>query len=367
MLQLTGIMANLQESQTIRDLDLEVKMHRIFDPWSEAHRQQYQNMGVLPYDPETYPEQRIDIHTVPPRIDSTRIPVPVFIWAMRRKLLGTFQDKEKGRKFFESFWTSCASSDEKAPLALVVAEDYLRQGKSVAVVTDHADNLTDIARATASLNIALAEKFGSEHMSNFGILVNKNVTREKHQNRSVVRKIGDIASVHMVLPNTQSAEKYRKIASRNGDEITEDDVRKISQKVTGGSAKSIFRRIKDGHDGKAHGIVEGIVPTGQGTIKLRNKHGAVQAHTIPPVTETAAGLLCRFDAVIAVSLIADEFKISPLIALKDYTTKQKDPFNNLLVTEDIMDILATQTTEIAGVPVSYQRQTPANLGRIAIS
>jgi hypothetical protein len=357
---------NYQEPLTVRDLDLERKMHRIFTPWSENHRKDYSGIGVLPYDPNLYPEQRIDNHIIEARIRSTRIPSSVFIWGMRRKIISTFADKKKGQAFVNTFNSTPGYEDTESPLSEVIANEFLDQGRSVAIITDHADNLTDIARATAGLSVALATKFGDKYMGDFGILVNKNITRETHKGRKIVSKLSDIAEVHTVMPDTASVEKYRKIASQAGEEITEEEVGQISKKVTGGSARVIFRRIKNGKDSKADGLIEGIVPTGQGTIKLLDRHKQVKAHTIPAVTNTAANLLCRFDGAIAVSLIGDEYKISPIIPIKEILEGSNDPFANLVLTENIMDMLAEQTTEVAGLPVHYQRSTPTDVGSLAI-
>lgn len=279
---------------------LESELHRSFDPWVRDHAERIDGISDIGYDPKRYPAQRLEESKTEAGLMKW-VPSKVFLWVLRRKLVQVLRSQEKAERVIGTF----------GDVAPGVAE-LLDDGRSVALLTGHTDNLFDIAFALAGLQIS----FGStRYIRRTGIIVNKLMTREAFRGTPMVDTLKLLSNVYWVVPDTESTRRWI---------IPEEAARIVNSNALEALAEDLKR-----------GVLVGVIPTGTAA-----RHEVVDGElrlTMPHISPGTARLLARFDAFLPVAMWDDVPKAAPICA----------------DLRSAIDALAATTAQLAGASVAY--------------
>src|SRR5579862_366293 len=165
-----------------RDLELELEMHAGFTPWVEKHSHDTDGrIRETGYDPERFHPQRIDTAFSPSNAEAGKNPAKA-LEVLRDQYAKTVGGFAIARAYISAF-EDAKASDDGDELLIEVIDELLDDGKSIGLLTDHAEGLFDIAKGQGGLSIALANLAVSnkkipEHIGVFRSWVNKLMTRE---------------------------------------------------------------------------------------------------------------------------------------------------------------------------------------------
>jgi hypothetical protein len=339
-------MSNRQISA--EDLAMERQMHEAFSGWAADHKQRYNHMGVLPYDPEHYPDQRLEISSR--RIKSPEMPShtgrasraafflkqTAYLKALKLVYVKSVQSKELANSIINDFQSKPAFPGYNNPSIAEYVVNKLDEDGSVGIVSGHVDRLTDIADFTAGLNLAVAEENGLKYIDRFRILVNKNMTRETYFKVPIPTLMSIGVGVYWGLPPGKSAEKFG---------ITPE----ISKEVN----KRVSHQIVT--DKKEKSFVLGFVPAGSGMEQSTDpKSSKLLGLTIKDSSYTAPLLVRCEGGVIPVNRYGDESIIGTVMETTRPEGINKKDFEKILA-DKVVETFAKQTMDLAGVSVQYTK------------
>lgn len=286
-------------------LALEEELHHSFTAWAGDHAERIEGISDLGYDPKRYPAQRLVESKTEAGLLSRWVPSWVFLRVLRRKLASVLRSREKADRVIRTF-------HDVAP---GVAK-LLDEGKSIALLAGHTDNLFDIAYALAGLQVS----FGStRHIRRTGIIVNKLMTREAFRGTPMVDTLKLLSNVYWVVPDTESTRRWgipeeaARIVNANALEALEEDLKR--------------------------GVLVGVIPTGT-AARLEQVDGELRV-TMPHISPGTVRLLSRFDAFLPVAMWNDVPQAAPLC----------HDLNGAI------EALAAATAELAGASVAYHEPT----------
>jgi hypothetical protein len=265
------------------------------------HARRIPQISDLGYDPKRYPAQKIRQSKSEAGALSRWVPSRVFLWVLRRKLASVLRSREKADRVIATF----------RDVAPGVAE-LLDDGKSVALLTGHTDNLFDIAFALAGVQIS----FGTtRYIRRTGMIVNKLMTREAYRGTPMLKTLALLCNVYWVIPDTESTRRWG----------IPDEAARIVNASALEALQADLRR----------GVLVGVIPTGT-AARLERVDGGLRV-TMPHISSGTARLLSRFHHFLPVAMWDDEAKAMPLC--QDVNTA--------------IDELAAATAELAGASVLY--------------
>lgn len=204
-------------SERPRDLSMEQILHNQLAGWAQeqvdrdiAVRGLRATVGLLPYNPEKFPEQRIDVvgSTLKPHWLRDHLPEDVLMLHMSRRLgkkLGAtslFGSLLLASRFVGGFHERPSLS---SPTKLEQIRGLLETGGHVGLVCSHLDG-DDVAVALGGLQIALGDR---NMLARSFVPVNKLHTRESRDSGDpATAQMTSFTNVSWTIPQTANAEKH---------------------------------------------------------------------------------------------------------------------------------------------------------------
>jgi len=254
----------------------EAELHRSFTAWVADHAERIPGISDLGYDPRRFPAQRIAESKTDAGSLSRWVPSWLFLSVLERKLASVLRSREKADRVVAEF-------REVAPEVAAL----LDEGRSVALLAGHSDNLFDVAYCLAGLQIS----FGTtRYLRRTGIIVNKLMTREAFRGTPMTDTLKLLCNVYWVIPDTNSTRSWG---------VPEEAARIVNA----GALEALEGDIE-------RGILVGVIPTGTGA-RQEVVDGTLRL-TMPPISPGTARLLGQFDAFLPVAMWDDVPKAAPL-------------------------------------------------------
>lgn len=280
---------------------LEAELHRSFTAWVADHAERIPGITDLGYDPRRYPAQRIRESKTDAGSLSRWIPSRLFLSVLERKLGSVLRSRAKADRVVAEF----------RQVAPEVAR-LLDEGRSVALLAGHSDNLFDVAYCLAGLQIS----FGTtRYLRRTAIIVNKLMTREAFRGTPMTETLKLLCNVYWVVPDTESMRSWG---------VPEEAARVVNA----GALEALETDIE-------RGVLVGVIPTGTGA-RQEIVDGTLRL-TMPPISPGTARLLRQFDAFLPVAMWDDVPKAAPL------------SFD----ANDAIGVLVALTADLAGASVVY--------------
>jgi hypothetical protein len=307
----------------------ERRLHRALAAWAADHAARYPSVTVSDYQPSIRPEQRIDAFKTP--LDER---IPLLPREQRHVLMWEHYDVglgNAGRAVVAAFMEPPGGSPKGRPVVQELI-DLLRLGKSVALLSPHADRLEDIGIVAAALAIAMEDP---RLLMRNGLILNKVMTRELFKGVPMVDMFRPFGNIYWVIPDTASTERW----------AIPDDVKRY---INLNAMRALLGDI-------ATGSLVTFAPTGTLMQRVVDRNGALEGLHIPPIARGSLNLIARFDAYLVTAQWRDQFLLGPITPVSPSKqlggrAKKRDA-NELL--EEILGSMATLTERLAGVPVSY--------------
>jgi hypothetical protein len=331
-------------------LELERQMHEGFTPWVAEHVKRSEGLIVdTGYNPDKFPSQRIDMPKTPALADSSRSPERV-LGELGNHYAQIMNGWSKARLQISAFRTAPAYEDSYESLAEVVA-NHLEDGKHIGLLTDHAEDLFDMAKGLGGLSLAIAASRGTKYLSSFNTWVNKLMTRQYYHQISHNAITGDRVEkdialpyllsvgggVRWVIPDTENSQAY----------IPDGAIREV---VNRGALTSFAQDKKAGK-----GTVEVLVPAGTQMRAKAGSDGMNKYLIAPGMSESTANLLAHLDAIVVFSSWAGRISISKLVEIKPAPEKSKSERKNQIALQ-IRELLRQQTQLNSGLRVVFAEE-----------
>lgn len=343
-------------------------MHEDFSAWGADHAERYPKITLVDYDPVAHPEQRIDVAKTPAMINRHfSDPSVIGIWETLRKkvakekniaeekvpeddlvreyrstILEEFDSQyaeliggwQKARVFIESFRTEIVDTEEQATASDVIVS-RLEEKETVGIVMDHAEDLFDFAKILGGLSLAVARDHKYKYMGSFSGWVNKLMTREEYAGIYIPDLIAWGGSVRWTIPSTENAAKYV-----------------VNPEVAGAVNKAALKSFME--DSKRAGTVEVLVPSGSATKKRADDKGEVFL-SVPPIPDSSANLLSKFNVLIPCSTWAGRLTVGKMIEVAEHVPRgKKDREAKQKLAQMIRETLRAQTQELSNLPVVFE-------------
>lgn len=341
-------------------LELERGMHKGFGPWSQKHSERYSNIGVLPYRPWLYTDQKIKKASRKISRLAIYLPETAYLKSARKVYARAVGSAALAEQIIDGYHrrialegVSVMSIPQYAISCMEEESDDNQYGdKTLGIACGHADRLSDVGDFTSGLSQAVSDIVGTKYVERFKAVVNKNMTRE-----TMKITIGNITievplawlmaygfEPYWGMPKGESPKLYG-ITEEMGDAV---DSRMMRQFIA---------------DKKKSGVIVTYVPSAKGLEKVVNpvsgkldKFIMGDASFTRPLTSSCDG------GVVVANRYGDDFSISavlPNIKPEEVSTKiHRQNFMDQVVEES-----ALQIAELSGVPVEYEGKV--FLGRIA--
>lgn len=313
--------------RTLGVIALEKELHAKLGPWSQNHKQRYKAIGTLPYLPAVFKDQMINL--------TGR---EIASWAIspihHQAYIKAVKSAEVANHIINDFELTPAFEEADSPSLVDYAAQLLEEGGSVAVATGHLDSLGDISDFTDGLNLAVSKKYGARYSDRFKVVVNKLMTRETMLRVPIPHLLSIGLAPRWGLP-VVGAEKWGVPPE-------------AQEMVNGLLAKTLVSEQRQ------RGQVVGIVPAGSAANQIKNPYTQELEKLIFPYSDAAAALFARYDGIIPANRWGDEIKIGSVINVAKPKGISSRQYGHE-VTDHLNYILALQASELAGVPVEFQR------------
>ena len=306
--------------------DPERDLHDALEAWARDHAARFEDVGVFDYDPEARPEQRIDTFKTlvsEQVLALTKDQIQTALRSRYEAALGT-----TARNIFEELTRPRESSGGDS-IAASIAQ-LLDQGKSVALLSPHADRLEDIGAFSAGLAVAFGD---ADHIQRNGLILNKVMTRELYKGRPMVEMFEPFGNIYWVIPETDAPARW--------------GIRQAEKNFVNLNAmRQLLGDIRTG-------TIITFAPTGSVMRRTVDDSGELSALHLPPIGKTSARLMARFDAYAIIVLWRDQVRIGPLTHVgiqHDNSSSDRQKAISALAS-DVLTAMSTLTEDVAGVPV----------------
>lgn len=306
---------------------MERQLHDALGAWAEDHASRYEYVDVSDYAPKARPEQRIDSFKTP--LDERILFLPA------EQLQSTLQERyeaelgSSGRAVVAAFNARGVVLHGSLTETLI---DFLRRGKSVAILSPHADRLEDIGVFAAALAIAMGDP---KLIRQNGLILNKVMTRELYRGVPMADMFLPFGSIYWVIPDTASAGRW-------------GIPYEIKRYVNLNAMRTLLADL-------AQGAIITFAPTGTLMQRERDAAGRPRALRIPPIAPGSLNLVARFDAYVIAVQWQDQVAFSPVTAVPGVRGASRTGYqkNEAELLGGILATMAALTRELAGVPVAY--------------
>ena len=340
------------------DREHERAAHEVYGVWSREHSQRYENMGTLPYWPWLFRDQRLKNSSKRISRAVLWLPETNFLKTQKALYAKAIGSKAVAASIIDGFNSTPINSTEGAASIADYTIDFLRGGlansqgeplRAMGIATGHLQSLTDIGEFTGGLHIAIAEREGKQFADRFSVTINKNAVRESYK----MVRLGRLA---IPLPITTLAALG--FGLRFGAPPGESSERLGMPK----EAATIINRafaVDFKNDRDKQPIVLGQVPSNGGAIWVRGQEGGEVEEIVLRDASFTKSILGRLDGgIVAANRYEQDIRISELIEVEKPQGLSKTNFENRL-SDQVMVTLASQTTELTGLPASF---TPLSMG-----
>jgi hypothetical protein len=298
---------------------LERGLHERLGLWAADHARRYSEITVLGYDPASRPEQRIETFKSP-----------------AGTVLAALDDADRFALLQAGYERTLGTGAGDVLGALAECADDLRDalagGRSVAVLTGHADTLYDVGAFGGGVALALGDP---ALIGRNATILNKVMSRELFSGTPIADLFREFGSVYWVIPDSDSARTWG---------IDERAIRYINANAM----RTLLRDMREG-------IVLTLAPTGSAMRPEYGPDGQLVRIVVPPVADGTAKLICHFDAYIVGTLWLGRSRVDGIREIPPRSGaghREREEADRRLV-EEAMETMAAMTQELAGVPVSY--------------
>jgi|GEM_PF-4491263 len=340
-------------------LELEVSMHRSFEPWTLAHSSEDgSSISYLGYDPDRYPEQRITEYVTPAKLPElpfgleTRLPDSAIMFGLREIVLAkTLGGRAVARQIVKDFKETPAYPDQ--PNSPGVANEVARlldDGKNVAMIVAHKYR-PDVGIGLGAEAVAMG-KTRYIYENNWQI-INKLMTAQEYQGKSLTEKTRGVGRIAWVIPPGKSTSLY-------------DVPRRAMIEVGRGSGEVLEEALDDPRTG----VNLAVAPTKAGMLPVKNEAGEVVGWRFPEIEGAAQTMLDPMDAALPFAFNKDvagkvSWQVGNLITPPEMPGLSQSE-NSKLYMDLVMLDLKTKMEELLGKPVEYNPLIAAGLGSIAL-
>ena len=214
--------------------------------WAADHASRYPEIGVAEYAPDERPEQRIGTFKSPARAHGDRGT------DVRPTMLRAFENALGERAL--SVVDDLRRVDGSSPAPIARIEQVLSSGRSVALLTAHAEGFEDIGTFSAALALASSDP---EFAGRNGVILNKVMSRELFRGQPMVDRFALFSNVYWVVPDTANTRRWGL-----PDQVV--------QYVNGGAMKTLMGDLR-------RGVVVTYAPAG--SVMTPEQDGG--GHTVP--------------------------------------------------------------------------------------
>jgi hypothetical protein len=300
-----------------RARDDELDLHDSLGRWACDHADRFDEIGVVGYEPARRPEQRLATAKTAP--EASAVP------------------GRPERSLVEAYGALLGEEAAQAQAAFANGvggelRDWLAAGRSVAVVTAHADRLHDIGTLYGAVAIALAD---SELISRNATILNKVMSREAFRGIPVAQILARFGAIYWVVPDTASAERWG-ISPR------------VSSSINARAMRALLADMRSG-------LVLTLAPSGTAVRAELGTSGRVESLTIPQFGAATAHLLSRFDGYVAGAVWGGRVSLGKLTALGSRRGKTRGAreASERHAVQAVANAMIEVTENATGLPVRY--------------
>lgn len=333
--------------RTAELIELEKEMHSRLTPWAKDHKKRYRHMGLLPYLPDIFENQKITVPGDEAAVLRHFIPNKYYAKFANYTFVKSVGSAAVADQIVKGFLETPAFLDEEDYSLTDYVSDAMDNGESVAVVSGHLDRLSDISDFTGGIMVASMNKSGTKYSGKFKVIVSKLMTRETMYMVPIssLMKVG--LAPRWGLPEL-GATKWGVPA----------EATKLVNSLLAGTIISEQRE---------KGQVVGIVPAGTAAIPHTDPESGEIIKLHLPHSSAIASLFPRYKAIIPVSRWGEKVAFGQVIEAERPKKMHIREYSHEL-TDQINYALALQASELAGVPVEFEklRVGTAGAGVVAV-
>jgi hypothetical protein len=326
-------------------LTLELEMHAGFKNWTYDHMAEPgSSITYKGYSPHDNPEQGIAEF-----VTEARLPYRVDMWLPDKLVLAATREIILAKALGGRSLARQLVSDFKHVSDDV--SDLLDNGKNIATVMAHKYR-PDIGIGPGGL--ASAQGSLKYIFENNWQIINKLMTVQDYQGKSLVGKTRTVGRIAYVIPPGKSMDVY-------------NIPRKASLIVNRGSSEALNTALDDPDTG----VNVSVAPTGAGMIPVRDEQGNITGWKFPNIDGSAQTMLEPMDAVLPFAMDKDpetgkaKWKVGNLI-LPPNKPELSTKNNSKLYMDMIMLNLTLSMEEILDKPVEYNPLILVGAGTIAV-
>ena len=298
-------------------------LHEALGRWAADHASRYAEIGVLDYEPDARPEQRIETSRSP--VETTQ-PAP----ALRATLVATMGEAAN------SALTAISTPGVDGVSPRDALASALAARESVAVLVSHAGGFEDMGVFAGSVAVALEQP---ELIARNGVIVNKVMTRETYAGHPIRDLYRYFANVYWVIPDTENMARWG---------LDDDLARSLNVNAT----RTLVGDMKEG-------MILTVAPGGSAMRQTRDASGALVSLEIPAIASGTVNLLSRFDDYMCGASWQDAIALGPLRPIERWDNRADREAGRARLMQSVLDEMAALTEELAGVPVTVEEDNPA--------
>jgi hypothetical protein len=312
---------------TPNDLARTAALHDALGRWAADHARRYPAIGLLDYDPETHPEQRIETFKSP--IRARRSPSsPSDIGSDLRTKLETTMGSAATRALAALYQPE--GTDGLAPRDILAS--HVEAGKNVAILVCHAGGFEDMGVFPGAMAVSLEK---ADLIARNGVILNKVMTRETYKGHSIRDLFLLFANIYWVLPPGTNMLRW-------------DVDQGLARYVNLTALRTIISDMSTG-------LLLTFAPSGSAMIESYDHAGNLTSLHIPPVARGTANLISRFDAYMCGASWRDHVALGPLRPLPISREGSGAPPipNQTALLDAVLAEMARLTEDLSGVPVTH--------------
>jgi hypothetical protein len=299
------------------------------DRWSRNHARDVKHIRSVPYMPGVLSDQVFNKPARQITRASIYLPESAYLKGFKKFYELSIGSKELAENIIDGY-DNTPAQDGSGGSITDWAVDCLDEGLSFGLNSGHLDNLTDVADMEAGLSLAVAARKGRKYVSNFKLLINKNMTRESYKFIPLPWLLSIGLVPYWGLPPGKSA-------SENG--ITDDLLVEINKLVID----------QYWSDRKIGAVALGFVLGGTRVIKVADPAtGKIQKLMMPEPYAGSFASRCEGGLVIA-NRVKDNVEISSVVNVSDNGRRK----NRGQLIDELHRIHAEQASRLTGHPAGY--------------
>ncbi|OGL35474.1 hypothetical protein A3F65_00130 [Candidatus Saccharibacteria bacterium RIFCSPHIGHO2_12_FULL_47_16b] len=313
-------------------VQLEQDVHAALTPWISSYKDrsggEFTDIG---YDPNAYPEQRLDVAYSPAKQYPRFIPGRLMLKGLEKALLRHVGSKAQLNSLVKSFRQTPASAGSQTSIAGAAAK-RLDNGEAIGVLVDHTEqgDLRDVGLVMGILILAMAN---NNYRQRAAFLVGLNMSRQAYRGRTVAQELTKAAGIIWVMQDSEN---------RRALDIPKEGVETVNR----GAFRALMELRKQG-------LMLGIVPSGTAMKLVKTEAGEQLVR--PEIAEGTMNIMSGLDALLPVGMHQGRIRTGPLYAIEAKGLSKRDRrLYGLGVAEMALHSLAEHNASLANLPVNYR-------------